>query len=151
MGLFNLHFVALCGLLLTTSATATFGPDSHGICYTYTTQAGDNCTSIAAAHGLTVADIEKYNTNTFAWNGCNVKSTHYQGTFLCLGPGEPPMPVALPQATCGPQVPGTIRPKSWSELTGLNPCAASECVSGNKNNFIRMRLTMGIVHSGGPL
>lgn len=73
MGLFNLHFVALCGLLLITSTTAKLSPDSNGICYTYTIQGDDTCETIAAAHGMTVADIEKYNTNTFAWFGCKDK------------------------------------------------------------------------------
>lgn len=131
MGLFNLHFVALCGLLLIASTAAALSPDSHGICYTYTIQGGDTCEKIAAAHGMTVADIEKYNTNTFAWNGCG--GEWYQGNFICLSSGEPPMPVALPQAACGPQVPGTTRPSSWSELRGLNPCPSSKCVSTVKN------------------
>lgn len=127
MGLFQLHFVALCGLLLITSTTATLSPDSHGICYTYTIQGGDTCASIAEAHGITVADIETYNANTWAWYGC--KGDWYQGSFICLSSGEPPMPAALPHATCGPQVPGATRLDSWSELTALNPCPSSECVS----------------------
>lgn len=127
MGVFKLDIVALCGFLLTTSTSATLLPQDHGVCYIYTIQGGDTCASIAADHGITVADIEKYNTNTWAWYGCD--GAWYQGNFICLGPGEPPMPVALPQATCGPQVPGTTRPSSFSELAGLNPCPSSECVS----------------------
>lgn len=127
MGFFQSHLVALWGLLLVTSTTATLPPDGHGICDTYIIQGGDTCASIASAHGITVADIEKYNANTYAWYGCG--GIWYQGNFICLGPGDPPMPVALPQATCGPQVPGTTRPNSWSELSGLNPCSSSECVS----------------------
>ncbi|CAI7564353.1 unnamed protein product [Penicillium glandicola] len=81
---------------------------------------------ISQAHSITVADIETYNARTWAWPGCG----HIpQGAFICLSAGEPPMPVALPNAVCGPQVPGTTRPNSWSELGSLNPCAANECCS----------------------
>lgn len=113
------------------SATATLSPGSDGICYTYIIQGDDTCESVATAHGMSVADIEKYNANTYAWHGCSGR--WYLGNFICLGPGEPPMPVALPQATCGPQVPGTTRPSSMSELPGLNPCPPSECVGAIKN------------------
>lgn len=53
-----------------------------------------------------------------------------QGDFICLGPGAIPMPVALPNAKCGPQVVGTGRPANMGDLASLNPCPSKdECVS----------------------
>lgn len=136
MGFFCLgNFIALIGILLV-GPTATSGAavavavapkaDSNGLCYKYVVQAGETCSVIAQAHSITTADIETYNARSWAWAGCGQIS---QGSFICLSSGEPPMPVALPNAICGPQVPGTARPNSWSDLGSLNPCAANECVS----------------------
>lgn len=101
-------------------------PDANGICFQYAVQEIDTCQSIAEAHQITAADIETYNTAVWRWTGCaNIK----QGELLCLSPGEPMMPVALPQATCGPQVPGTARPDNYARMSTLNPCPASACVS----------------------
>lgn len=128
----------LCGILgLLETATALFPnvratstvpeADGNGYCYTYVVQSiDDTCTSIASEYGITKALIEKYNTYTWGWTGC---SGIYQGDIICLSSGEPPMPVALPQATCGPQVPGTARPKNYSEVYSLNPCSSGKCVS----------------------
>lgn len=103
-------------------------PNSHGICYTYTVQAGETCSSIAKKFGITAADIEKYSADTYRWPGCS--GTLPQGMFICLSAGEPPMPVALPHATCGPQVPGTTRPSNFADLPFMNPCLShDECVS----------------------
>ncbi|KAJ5094282.1 hypothetical protein N7456_010143 [Penicillium angulare] len=99
---------------------------SDGICYSYILAATDTCSSLAEAYDITEANIESYNTNTWDWYGC---SDLYQGAFICLSPGAPPMPVALPQATCGPQVPGTTRPSDMSTLASLNPCPSDECCS----------------------
>ena len=99
---------------------------SDGLCYKYVVQAGETCSMIAQAHSITVADIETYNARSWKWSGCEQIP---QGAFICLSAGEPMMPVALPNAACGPQVPGTIRPNNWSQLGSLNPCAANECVS----------------------
>ncbi|KAJ9485596.1 hypothetical protein VN97_g7750 [Penicillium thymicola] len=134
MGFFYLgNFIALIGILLvnptaTSGAAVAVAPqaDSYGICYKYAVQAGETCSAIAQAHSITTANIETYNARSWAWPGCGQIS---QGSFICLSPGEPPMPVALPNAVCGPQVPGTARPNSWSDLGSLNPCAANECVS----------------------
>lgn len=134
MGSFHLsHFVALLGIFslsptTTSGAAVSVAPqaNSNGICYKYVVQAGETCSMIAQAHSITVADIETYNARSWAWSGCGHLS---QGTFICLSAGEPMMPVALPNAVCGPQVPGAMRPNNWSELGSLNPCAANECVS----------------------
>ncbi|KAJ5914750.1 hypothetical protein N7504_003633 [Penicillium tannophilum] len=135
------------GAILASTATAAYFPggllsaeytsfdkrtiptaDSDGICYTYTVGAGDTCASIAKAFGITVAEIEKYNSDVYAWYGCG---DVYQGAFICLSTGSPTMPVALPHAICGPQVPGTARPAdmSKSNLASLKPCASNHCCS----------------------
>ncbi|KAJ5659097.1 Peptidoglycan-binding Lysin subgroup [Penicillium longicatenatum] len=103
---------------------------SDGYCYTYVVQSfSDTCNSIASEYGLTKAEIEKYNSDTWGWTDCD---GIYQGDIICLSSGEPPMPVALPQATCGPQVPGTARPKNYSDLSSLNPCATGCCIITGK-------------------
>lgn len=101
-------------------------PDGNGICYQYAVQETDTCQSIAESHKMTPADIDAYNARVWRWPGCANIS---QGDFLCLSAGEPVMPVALAQATCGPQVPGTPRPNDYALLSSLNPCPANQCVS----------------------
>ena len=101
--------------------------DARGICYSYPVQATDTCQSIAQAHQITAADIEKYSAGVWGWKGCDHMK---QGDLICLSAGEPVMPVALPHATCGPQVPGTARPLNYAILSSLNPCASGQCVSG---------------------
>ncbi|KAJ5526185.1 hypothetical protein N7494_012835 [Penicillium frequentans] len=133
------------GAILASTATAAYFPggllsaeytsfdkrtiptaDSDGICYTYTVEAGDTCASIAKAFDITVAEIEKHNSDVYAWYGCD---DVYQGAFICLSTGSPTMPVALPHAICGPQVPGTVRPANMSKsnLASLKPCASNHC------------------------
>lgn len=134
MGCFRFSsLTALIGTFLvsptaTSVAAVAVAPQasSNGLCYRYVVQAGESCSVIAQAHSITMANIETYNARSWAWHGCGKIS---QGSFICLSAGEPPMPVALPNAVCGPQVPGTTRPNSWSDLKSLNPCAANECVS----------------------
>ncbi|CAP79970.1 hypothetical protein E8E15_006327 [Penicillium rubens] len=134
MGCFRLsNFIALIGVLLvgpttTSGAAVSIVPQasSDGVCYKYVVQAGETCSMIAQAHSITVADIETYNARSWKWSGCKEIP---QGVFICLSAGEPVMPVALPNAVCGPQVPGTTRPNNWSELGSLNPCVANECCS----------------------
>ncbi|KAJ5169870.1 Peptidoglycan-binding Lysin subgroup [Penicillium coprophilum] len=109
-------------------------PTKDGFCFKYIIQGYDTCALIAQKHGITAADIESFNKDTWAWLGCRQL---YQGDFICLSAGKPPMPMALPQATCGPQVPGTVRPSKWSDLAGLNPCPSSKCVSKPHTPFYR--------------
>lgn len=100
-------------------------PRADGVCYTYTIQQGDNCAKLAGRYQITVGNIESWNTGAWDWRGCdNVK----QGDFVCLSSGALPMPVALPRATCGPQVPGTKRPARYADLASLNPCPLDQCV-----------------------
>ncbi|KAJ5935680.1 hypothetical protein N7466_005227 [Penicillium verhagenii] len=130
--LFTMHLGILVLMMMTATAlsskarTASTVPQvgSDGICYTYTVEPHDTCTSIALAYAITEAEVEKYNSDTWGWTGCD---NIYQGDFICLSSGDPPMPVALPAATCGPQVPGTARPKDYSELSSLNPCLTGKC------------------------
>ena len=99
-----------------------------GICHAYTLQAGETCAALATRYGITTANIETWNTGAWGWTGCDKVK---QGDFICLSSGNHPMPVALPNAICGPQVPGTARPARLSDLASLNPCASSQCVSVN--------------------
>lgn len=106
------------------------GVGADGICFTHTLQAQDTCQALAQQYSLAVADIERFNSQTWGWRGCdNIQ----QGAFICLSAGEPPMPVALGQAICGPQVPGTARPNKYSELASLNPCPPGKCVSRSED------------------
>ncbi|KAJ6108663.1 Peptidoglycan-binding Lysin subgroup [Penicillium sp. IBT 18751x] len=98
--------------------------DSYGVCYIYAVQATDTCQSIARTHDVTVSDIKSWNSQTYGWKGCDYMQ---QGDLICLSTGSPPMPVALPSATCGPQVPGTARPSNYADLAFLNPCPSDKC------------------------
>ncbi|KAJ5383026.1 Peptidoglycan-binding Lysin subgroup [Penicillium concentricum] len=103
---------------------AAFGPGADGVCHTYTIQSGETCAILAKRYQITTANIETWNAGAWAFSGCaNVR----QGDFVCLSSGALPMPVALPHATCGPQVPGTRHPASYSDLASLNPCPSDQC------------------------
>lgn len=97
-----------------------------GICFTHVLQAQDSCQSLAQRYSLAAPDIENFNSQTWGWHGCG---NLQEGAFVCLSPGDPPMPVSLGRAVCGPQVPGTARPDQYSELASLNPCVSGDCVS----------------------
>jgi len=99
-------------------------PNADGSCKSYTVQSGDYCAAIAAANSITVTDIENRNNNTWGWTGCGYLLV---GEIICLSTGSPPMPGAISNAMCGPQVPGTQRPANMSTLAGLNPCPLSVC------------------------
>ncbi|KAJ5561992.1 hypothetical protein N7461_000753 [Penicillium sp. DV-2018c] len=99
-------------------------PGADGICYTYTIQQGDTCATLSDRYQITTANIEAWNTGSWDWRGCTKMQ---QGDFICLSTGAFPMPVALPQATCGPQVPGTARPDNYANLASLNPCPSDQC------------------------
>ncbi|KAJ5592330.1 hypothetical protein N7537_009234 [Penicillium hordei] len=105
----------------------SFNPkNSGGYCYAYTIRDGDTCAKIAKGYKITETKIETWNTHTTAWYGCNKLQV---GGQVCLSEGQPPMPVAIGDAVCGPQVPGTARPKLWTEIASLNPCPAGQCCS----------------------
>ncbi|KAJ5111001.1 hypothetical protein N7532_001536 [Penicillium argentinense] len=109
-------------------STYPFPAAGDGVCYTYVVQEGDTCESVASTRKITADDLVKYNTKTWRWAGCNPMAL---GSIVCLGPGEIPMPVALPQAVCGPQVPGTQRPANMDDLKSLNPCPSGDCCFAN--------------------
>ena len=99
-------------------------PNADGTCATYLVKSGEFCATIAAANSLTVAQLESFNKNTWAWGGCNALLA---GENICLSTGDPPMPAPLENAVCGPQVPGTIKPPSGTNISELNPCPLKAC------------------------
>ncbi|KAJ5995563.1 Peptidoglycan-binding Lysin subgroup [Penicillium waksmanii] len=139
MGSFAKSLLALGGILIHTSmvtaseSNTTLNKRSRNDtpCDVYLTQGENSCAGIAKAHSITTADIEKYNSKTYAWNGCDKLR---QGDFIYISSRASPMPEALPNAVCGPQVPGTAPPtdpEGWSNLGSLNPCPAGQyCKQG---------------------
>ncbi|KAK3934190.1 hypothetical protein QBC46DRAFT_300262 [Diplogelasinospora grovesii] len=99
-------------------------PNPDGSCATYTVQAGDFCAAMAAANSITIDQLTQYNAHTWAWNGC---TNIWVGTVICLSSGTPPMPAAVANAVCGPQVPGTAKPASGVDISTLNPCPLNAC------------------------
>ncbi|GLA31699.1 hypothetical protein AnigIFM63326_010379 [Aspergillus niger] len=100
-------------------------PNADGSCYTYTIQFGDLCSTIANTYNIPDATkIEAYNSETWGWEGCSYLMI---GQNICLSSGDPPMPAAVANAQCGPQVPGTERPTNGTALADLNPCPLNAC------------------------
>ncbi|EEP76245.1 conserved hypothetical protein [Uncinocarpus reesii 1704] len=99
-------------------------PNPDGTCATYTIQPADICFSIAQTYYLTTDNIESLNKNTWGWTGCKNLQV---GQRICLSSGDPPMPAPIPNAVCGPQVPGTARPTDGTKLQDLNPCPLNVC------------------------
>jgi hypothetical protein len=99
-------------------------PNADGTCYWYKVNADDYCSTIAAAHGLTLQDLEDFNKKTWAWTGCGVV---WAETRICLSSGRPPMPAPVSGTVCGPQVPGTQPPGEGTDLASLNPCPLNAC------------------------
>jgi len=98
--------------------------NADGSCFSYTVKTGEWCAMIAEAHGLKAADIEDMNKKTWGFGGC---STLLPDMYICLSSGEPPMPAAIANARCGPQVAGTKRPTNNTALADLNPCPLKAC------------------------
>jgi hypothetical protein len=99
-------------------------PNADGSCATYTVQSGDYCSAIAATNDITTDQLNSFNTGTWAWNGCD---SLWVGTIICLSTGTPPMPAAVANALCGPQVPGTVVPPAGTNISLLNPCPLNAC------------------------
>ncbi|KAF8129376.1 glycoside hydrolase superfamily [Mycena galopus ATCC 62051] len=97
--------------------------NSDGSCANYTVVSGDSCNSIALSNSITVANLTTWNANTWGWEGCNP----LQLGNICLSAGFPPMPPAVANAECGPQVPGTANPGANGNLSALNPCPLNAC------------------------
>ncbi|GAM43051.1 hypothetical protein TCE0_044f17555 [Talaromyces pinophilus] len=99
-------------------------PYANGTCYTYYVNMGDDCSDIAAAHGITIEDIDSFNNQTWGWLGCNDLDA---GMNICLSTGTPPFPAPLNGTVCGPQVPGTTEPTNGTAWESLNPCPLNAC------------------------
>ena len=98
--------------------------NADGSCHSYQVKANDNCANLAAEYGLTVADIESFNKNTWGWNGCTLL---WIDAVLCLSKGTPPFPAPISNAVCGPQKLGTKPPTDGSNIANLNPCQLNAC------------------------
>lgn len=100
--------------------------NADGSCHSYIVQPGDSCSTIAASHSISMADIEEYNSNTWGWMGCQ-KQNFKAGQKICLSSGTPPFPAPISNAVCGPQVPGTSEPDNGIEWKELNACPLYAC------------------------
>ncbi|ORY57858.1 killer toxin alpha/beta [Pseudomassariella vexata] len=102
-------------------------PGADGTCATHLVKSGDTCSSLAAANGLKLVDIDTFNngsSGTWGWNGCyNLMA----GMNICLSKGNPPMPAPVSNALCGPTKPGSQPPGKGQNLTSLNPCPLNAC------------------------
>ncbi|KAL4956281.1 glycoside hydrolase superfamily [Aspergillus filifer] len=99
-------------------------PNEDGTCYSYTVQSGDYRALLAEENYITTDDLEDYNGQNWGWMGC---SNLQLGSVICLSSGDPPMPAAVSNAVCAPQVEGTERPSDWDDLSSLNPCPLNAC------------------------
>jgi hypothetical protein len=103
-------------------------PYDNGTCYTYKTQADDNCYDLSVTWSVTQDELADFNdSTTWGWKGCGDLGA---GVNICLSDGNPPLPALLPNAVCGPQAPGTSIEGSItdpSELADLNPCPLNSC------------------------
>ncbi|KAG2172427.1 hypothetical protein INT43_004969 [Umbelopsis isabellina] len=102
--------------------------NSNGTCATYTVIQNDSCNSIGANYGLTNAQIESFNTQTWGWLGCadlQLKAN------ICLSKGTPPIPVPNPLSTCGMTAPG----KLYNSTCPLNACCSQFGFCGVTSEF----------------
>ncbi|KAL0943521.1 chitinase [Colletotrichum truncatum] len=101
-------------------------PNPDGSCATYTVKQDDWCDKIAAAHGLTLVQLESFNKGTWGFTGC---TNLFVDIKLCVSSGTPPMPEPISNANCGPQKPNTVAPsdRSLASLASLNPCPLNAC------------------------
>ncbi|KAJ5751129.1 class v protein [Penicillium manginii] len=99
-------------------------PDSDGNCAKHMIALGDVCSVLAAQYGVTVEDIENWNNNTWAWNGCG---NMQPDNWMCLSSGWPPMPTNVKNAVCGPQMNDTATAPHGTDLNKLNPCPLNAC------------------------
>lgn len=99
-------------------------PNADGSCKTYSIKQNDLCSNIASANSITVDMINDRNKMTWGWMGC---SSLVVGASICVSTGSPPMPAAMQNAVCGPQVPGTKKPSDMSHIETLNLCPLNAC------------------------
>lgn len=79
-------------------------PKPNGYCFDYTIKQDDDCSIIAAKNGLTVANLESFNKNTWGWNGCKPL---FPNTKMCLSTGNTPMPAQV-AVSCTQLLPSII-------------------------------------------
>ncbi|RAK98113.1 glycoside hydrolase [Aspergillus ibericus CBS 121593] len=104
-----------------------FAPSAYanGTCCTYDVVSGDSCSALAATYSLTEDEIDSFNSDTWGWYGCDDLQA---GQSICLSNGTAPYPVALANAVCGPQVPGTnFTDTTVGDWATLNPCPLNAC------------------------
>jgi chitinase len=99
-------------------------PNPDGSCKAYSIKKNDVCSTIASKNSITVNMINDRNKMTWGWLGC---SSLVIGASICVSTGSPPMPAAMQNAICGPQVPGTLKPSDMSHIEKLNPCPLNAC------------------------
>ncbi|TKX24302.1 glycosyl hydrolases family 18 protein [Elsinoe australis] len=95
-------------------------------CVTYNVKSGDSCSAIGGGANLTVAQLEAFNSKTWAWQGCDKLQA---GINMCLSAGQPPLPASVPGTICGPLVVNTTAPAPGQSLADLNPCPLNACCS----------------------
>ncbi|KAF9464555.1 hypothetical protein BDZ94DRAFT_475398 [Collybia nuda] len=83
--------------------TTTPQPNPDGSCKTYKTIDGDHCAIIGTKFGITAAQIEQFNADTYKWRGCENLQLDYT---LCISSGKPPPIPVNPALQCGPESPG---------------------------------------------
>lgn len=62
-------------------------PNPDGSCQSVTLQSGDSCWEIMTKYGITEQDLNDFNKDNAAWDGC---STLLVGERVCISKGTPP-------------------------------------------------------------
>lgn len=103
--------------------------NNDGSCYVYTIQPGDTCAAVAATYyPLTLEEINEYNTDNYAWKGCN---DFLINDKMCLSSGTPPRPISDPNAECGPHAPGD----KYLSKCPLNACCSQFGYCGYTSDY----------------
>ena len=103
-------------------------PNADGSCVTHLLTAVSECWKIAKEYDTTVEKLIEYNKGTtWGWADCNHL---FPDTLICVGPGDPPLPVPNDEVACGPRKLGTEKPPKGTDLASLNPCPLNACCNG---------------------
>ncbi|KAJ2924337.1 hypothetical protein H1R20_g12762, partial [Candolleomyces eurysporus] len=86
---------------------------------------GTWCALIAAQYGITEADIENFNKNTYKWKGCAGLQAN---AVICVSTGTPPPIPVNPNLQCGPESPG-------NKTCPLNVCCSAYGFCGLTSEF----------------